>query len=133
MTNQYIILIYFFFFFKLVFERFLSPQQCLLALIELWKANLDNKNAIGALLTDLSKAFDSVNHKLLTPKLHVYSLDFTSLKLIHSYLNKQKQVKISNYLSTALELKHCIPKELIVGTLFSVYIFVFSSTSLMHC
>ena len=63
-------------------------QQCLVALIELWKANADNKNALQDLLTDLSKAFDRVNHELFIAKLHTFDLDFTSLKLIHCYLNK---------------------------------------------
>lgn len=59
--------------------------------MELYKASVDNKNAFGALLQDLFKAFDSVNHELFIAKLYAYGLDFISLKLNHCYLNKQKK------------------------------------------
>ena len=45
----------------------------------------------GALLTDLSKAFDCLNHKLLTYKLNAYSLNIPALRLIHDYLSTEKQ------------------------------------------
>ena len=47
--------------------------------------------AFGALLTDLSKAFDCLPHELLIAKLHAYEVAIPSLKLLHSYLNKRKQ------------------------------------------
>ena len=43
------------------------------------------KNA-GAILTDLSKAFDSLNHELLIAKLNVYGFDKDSLEFIRNYL-----------------------------------------------
>ena len=50
-------------------DKFLSPylfgyikghstEQCLFIMIEMWKKALDNKKVAGAILTDLSKAFD---------------------------------------------------------------------------
>ena len=47
----------------------------------------DNGGAFGALLTDLSKAFDCLPHDLLIAKLDVYGFDKSSLKLIHNYLS----------------------------------------------
>ena len=41
-----------------------STEQCLTIMIEVWKKALDSKNKAGAMLTDLSKAFDCVNHNL---------------------------------------------------------------------
>ena len=60
-------------------------------MIEKWKKSLDNKGSAGALLTDLSKAFDCLNHGLMIAKLDAYGLDYTSLKLINSYLINRTQ------------------------------------------
>ena len=66
-------------------------------LIETWKNSVDNKNSFGTLLTDLSKAFDCINHDLLIAKLHAYGVDKYGLKLIFSYLKNRKQrVRINN-------------------------------------
>ena len=78
-------------------ENFLSPylcgyrkvfntQQALLALIENWEKVLDNKGFAGAVLMDLSKAFDTINYDLLVAKLHAYGFSNDSLKLLYSYL-----------------------------------------------
>ena len=61
-------------------------------MIEKWRTSLDKGGAFGALLTDLSKAFDFSPHELLIPKLHAYGVDISSLKLSHSHLTKRKQI-----------------------------------------
>ena len=60
-------------------ENFLYPHLCgyrkifkMLALIENWKKVPDNKDFEGAVLMDLSKPFDMINHDLLISKLQAY-------------------------------------------------------------
>ena len=60
-------------------------------MLEKWKHAVDNKKVFGALLTDLSKAFDCICHDLLIAKLNAYGLSLLALKLVHSYLQNRKQ------------------------------------------
>ena len=56
-----------------------------MAMLERWKSALDKNKIAGALLTDLSKAFDCLNHDLLIAKLDAYGFDRPSLVLISDY------------------------------------------------
>ena len=60
-------------------------------MLERWKKALDNGKIAGALLTDLSKAFDCLNHELIIAKLEAYGFDHGSLTYILSYLTDRKQ------------------------------------------
>ena len=52
------------------YRKGLNTQQALLSLIEKWKNILDKKGYGGAVLMDLSKAIDNLNHDLLMAKLN---------------------------------------------------------------
>ena len=74
-----------------------STQHVLTRLAEEWSEQLDNNYIVGAILMDLSKAFDCIPHDLIIAKLAAYGLDDTALKLIFSYLKNRKQcVRINN-------------------------------------
>ena len=51
-----------------------SSNHVLLKLIKEWKKSLDDKNIIGAVIMDLSKAFNCIPHDLLVAKLHAFHL-----------------------------------------------------------
>ena len=65
-----------------------SCQDTLLALVEKWKSTFRNK-CVGAILLDLSKAFDCTHHDLLIAKLDAYGITTNSLKLLKSYLTNR--------------------------------------------
>ena len=87
-------------------------------MIEKWRESSDQGGAYGALLTDLSKAFDCLPHDLLIAKLHAYGLDTKSLKLMLSYLTNRKQrVKISDTYSSWSKILFRVPQGSILGPL----------------
>ena len=51
------------------FRKGNSSQYSIIAMIEKWRRNLDQGGICGALLTDLSKAFDCLVHDLKLMKL----------------------------------------------------------------
>ena len=70
----------------------------------------------GALLTNLSKAFDCLDYELLIAKLNAYDFSLTALKLVHNYLSNRKQrSKINSTYSSLLEIIFGLPQELILG------------------
>ena len=70
-----------------------------------WKRSVDNSKMFGALLTDLSKAFNCLDHELLIAKLNTYGFSLTVLKLVHNYLsNKKQRAKINSSYSILLEI-----------------------------
>ena len=77
--------------FQCGFRKGFNAQHCLLAMIEKWRKTLDKGGETGAVLTDLSKAFDCIDHNLLIAKLDAYGFEKQSIDFLHSYLTKRKQ------------------------------------------
>ena len=69
-----------------------SCQHVLLLMIEMWRRCLDENKVVGAILMDLSKAFDSLAHDLLIAKLHAYGFSHNALTLLLSYLSDVRNV-----------------------------------------
>ena len=80
-------------------------------MIEKWKEHFDKKGGIaGAIMMDLSKAFDTLNHELLIAKLEAYGFDKSALAILLSYLSDRWQrTKINTSFSTWSEILSGVP------------------------
>ena len=106
------------------YRKGFSTQTALTMLLEKWKKILDDNGYAGAVLMDLSKAFDTINHELLIAKLHAYGCSKEALTLISSYLSDRWQhIKINDSFSTWSALEQGVPQGSVLGpVLFNIYL-----------
>ena len=96
-----------------------SAQHCLIALIEKWKHSVDHGKTFGALLIDLSKAFDCLPDSFFIAKLKTSGFDNNSLNLVNDYLSHRFQrTKIGNEYSSWKERISGVSQGSILGPLF---------------
>ena len=100
------------------FRKGFSSQYSLLLMLEKFKKAIDKGNQFGALLTDLLKAFDCIDHKLLIAKLSEYGVSSSALNVISSYLKHRVQrTKINCCFSTRSNIEYGVLQGSIFGPL----------------
>ena len=95
-----------------------------MSLVEEWREALDQDTLVGALLLDMSKAFDTVNHSILLRKLSRYGVRRAELKWFADYLSDRRQrVCIRGIKSQWCEAKRGVPQGSLLGPLlFILYV-----------
>ena len=101
-----------------------SIQDILLRTIDDWKSALDNGHVVATVMIDLSKAFNTINHKLLIKKLDAYGICGVELSWFSDYLSGRKQrVVLGGELSDWTRLTKGVPQGSILGPmLFLVFV-----------
>ena len=79
------------------FRKGYNAQHPLVRMLEKWKTSLDNRENVGAILMDLSKAFDCIKHDLLLAKLDAYGFSREALRLVNSFLENRHQRAIGSF------------------------------------
>ena len=93
------------------FQKGHSAHHSFLIMLEKWKRALDENRKVGAIFMDLSKAFDTLNHRLLSAKLKAYDLQPTALKQMENYLaGRFQRTKVSNSYSSSSEIIAGVPQ-----------------------
>ena len=106
------------------FQKSHGSWHCLAKVLENWKSALDKSESVCALFMDLSKAFNTINHKLLLAKLKAYGFSKDAMTLMRSYLeNCNQKVVINNSASITQTVIAGVPQGSIDGPLlFNLFI-----------
>ena len=80
--------------------------------------SLKNKEHLLGIFIDLSKAFDTIDHQILLPKLEIYGIRANAHSLTTSYLSCRKQyVSVLGENSELLDVLYGVPQESCLGPL----------------
>lgn len=103
------------------YRKHFGTQDALCKLYTLISKALDRKKFAVAVFFDISKAFDSIDHKLLLFKLEKLGIRGKALKLIKSYLsNRSQYVKIMDVMSEIAEILFGVPQGSCLGPLLFI-------------
>ena len=107
------------------FRKNMSTNDAVNNLLNYIYKAMDDKEYLGAVFIDLSKAFDTVPHNLLLEKLEHYGIRGNALNLIKSYLSDRKQfVSLNGIRSSMQDIKIGVPQGSVLGPLlFLIYIY----------
>ena len=103
------------------FIRNLGTTDALTKTVDFIYKNLGKSKPTAAIFLDLTKAFDTVNHKILIDKLDCYGIRGLALQLIKSYLINRKQfVRANGANSSFSNLTMGVPQGTILGPFYFI-------------
>ena len=81
-----------------------------------WLDSYSSFKSTNILYTDIKKAFDSVNHRILIEVLYSFGLNTSLVKWISNFLsNRQQRVCINSSISSALPVLSGVPQGSVIG------------------
>ena len=92
---------------QLGFQTYHSTEHATLLLVNQLYQSFDESKFTLGIFIDLSKAFDTVDHKILTKKLELYGIKDCSLRWFESYLSNRKQFITYDDKQTNIEAVTC--------------------------
>jgi hypothetical protein len=101
-----------------------STELAALEIVDTLVKQMDDNEIPINIYLDLSKAFDTLDHKILISKLQFYGVGGNSLKLLKDYLtNRQQYVVFNNHESEFRKIITGVPQGSILGPLlFIIYL-----------
>ena len=100
------------------FQNSHSTNHALITITETVRDALDRDEYSCGVFLDFQKAFETVNHQILTGKLNHYGVRGLSLDWFTSYLtNRQKKGSIEGIFSDSLIVSNGVPQGSILGPL----------------
>ena len=112
------------------FRKGFLTNSILLHITEMWKRNLDKGNVFGTVLIDFKKAFDSVDHSILSSKMDACGLHGKLKDWIQSYLVDRKRFVVIKGKRSGLQI---VPYDVPQGSLLRPKLFLIFVNDLPDC
>ena len=109
------------------FQTSHSTEHAILLLVNQLYQSFDESKFTLGIFIDLSKAFGTVDHKILTKKLDLYGIKACTLRCVESCLSSRKQFITYGDKQANIETITCVvPQGSILGPLlFPIFLMIF--------
>ena len=106
------------------FRKKYSTALAIFSLTDSILKEMEKGNYSIGLFMDLSKAFDTIDHRILLKKLEYYGIRGVALQWFRSYLHQRKQYVMINGVKSSIQCSDCgVPQGSVLGPLlFLIYI-----------